>query len=173
MEQTNPHQQATRRAPVRRLAAALLAVGALSAPVFAVSTAGAATRHAANGAVISTLKSNKYGTILVSGNTVYTLKPSNVRCTAKCHRIWPEVLLPKGVTKPTAGAGVRASKLGTVRVAGGALQVTYSGRALYWFFQDKARGQVNGLVKDTWGTWSDVVLKKPAGGNPGGGGIGF
>ena len=55
-----------------------------------------------------------------------------------------------------------AAKLGTVKVAGGALQVTYSGKALYWFIGDKAPGQVNGNVTDTWGKWSDVATVKPA-----------
>ena len=91
---------------------------------------------------------------------------------AACHKIWPAVLLPKGVTKATAGTGVSASKLGTVKGAGGALQVTYSGKALYWFSEDKAAGQVNGNVNDTWGTWSDVVTVKPTT-SPSTGGVAF
>jgi predicted lipoprotein with Yx(FWY)xxD motif len=59
-----------------------------------------------------------------------------------------------------------------VKGAGGALQVTYSGKALYWFIGDKAPGQVNGNVTDTWGTWSDVATVKPAS-NPGTGGVAF
>jgi predicted lipoprotein with Yx(FWY)xxD motif len=36
--------------------------------------------------------------------------------------------------------------------SGGVRQVTYSGKALYWFTYDTAAGQVNGNgVKDTWG----------------------
>ena len=49
------------------------------------------------------------------------------------------------MNKATAGTGVSAAKLGTIKVAGGALQVTYSGKALYWFFGDKAAGQVKGV----------------------------
>ena len=110
--------------------------------------------------VISTAKNSKYGTILVSGHTLYTLKPSKVACGAKCLKIWPEVLLPKGVTKATAGTGVSAAKLGTVKRAGGALQVTYSGKALYKFFEDTAAGQVKGVSTDTWGKWSVVVTEE-------------
>ena len=108
----------------------------------------------------------------MDGTTLYTLKPSQTACTAACHKVWPEVLLPKGVTKATAGPGVSAAKLGTVEVAGGALQVTYSGKALYWFAYDKAPGQVNGNVTDTWGTWYYVATVKPAK-SSGTGGVAF
>ena len=100
-------------------------------------------------------------------------------CTAACHKFWIPVLLPKGVTKATAGAGVSAAKLGSRKVTGGE-QVTYGGRELFWFFKDKAAGQVTGNVTDTWGKWTDVVLVKPAHKPPtttttsgGGGGVGF
>ncbi len=136
---------------------------------------------------ITTLTTKSYGTILESTRTVYTLAPSKVACTATCLKYWPEVLLPKGATKAVAGPGVAAAKLGTIKRAGGRLQVTYAGKALYWFFLDKAAGQVKGNVTDTWGKWSVVVLVKPAGGSTtttsvattttttggGGGGIGF
>jgi hypothetical protein len=90
------------------------------------------------------------------------------------------LLLPKGVTSATAGKGVSAAKLGTVVRSGGALQVTYAGKPLYWYVLDTAPGQVKGNVTDTWGKWSDVATIKPAGGvhtttttSPGGGGVGF
>jgi predicted lipoprotein with Yx(FWY)xxD motif len=146
----------TLRGSVGRVAAAALALGALSALTLAPSTATAATRST-TARVISTVKNPKLGTILVAGNTVYALKPSRTACTAKCLRVWPPVLLPRGVMLATAGAGVDASKLGTVAAAHGALQVTYSGKRLYWFAKDKAHGQVHGNVKDKWGKWSTVV----------------
>jgi len=46
---------------------------------------------------------------------------------------------------------VDASKLGTAAAGHGALQVTYSGKRLYWFVKDTAPGQVRGNVKDKWG----------------------
>jgi predicted lipoprotein with Yx(FWY)xxD motif len=138
----------------------MFAVGGLFAPVLAANPAGAATSP--KSVVISTLKTKKFGTILVSGRTLYTLKPSKTPCAASCQKVWPEVLLPKGQMKATAGPGVNAAKLGTVKGAGGALQVTYSGKALYWFVGDKAPGQVNGNGTDTWGTWSDVATVKPS-----------
>ena len=77
--------------------------------------------------------------------------------------IWPELVLPKGVTKATAGTGVNASKLGTVKRSGGVLQVTYGGKALYYFVGDSGPGQVTGNnLTDTWGTWFAVVTAKSA-----------
>ena len=75
------------------------------------------------------------------------------------------MLLPQGVTTATAGTGVDASKLGTVAAADGALQVTYSGKPLYWFSKDKAPGQVHGNVTDKWGKWSTVVTAKSSSGS--------
>jgi len=158
-----------------------VAVFGLSAFVLAPDAARAASSNATKSVVISTAKNSKYGTILVSGHTLYTLKPNGTACTAKCLTIWPEVLLPKGVKNAKAGTGVSTAKLGTVKRAGGALQVTYSGKALYWFFKDTAAGQVKGVGTDTWGKWSVVVTKKPSSGSggtttttsPSGGGGGF
>ena len=165
MEQSKQHRNTSHKAPVGKMAAAVFALGGLAASLLPAGTAAASTVHAATtatkGVVISALKTKKYGTILVDGNTLYSLKPSKLGCGTACRKIWPPVLLPKGVTKATAGPGVSASKLGTVKVAGGALQVTYSGLALYWFSEDKAHGQVNGNVTDLWGKWSDVATIKP------------
>jgi predicted lipoprotein with Yx(FWY)xxD motif len=155
----------SRRVPLLRMASTVLAAGGLSAAVLAADTAGAATSS-----VVSTTKTSKYGTILVSGKTVYTLKASSVACGSGCLKVWPEVLLPKGVTMATAGSGVNAASLGTVAGTGGALQVTYGGKPLYWFFKDTRPGQVGGNITDKWGKWSVVVTVRPAHGSSGSGG---
>ena len=180
MELTNQHRATARRVPVRRITAAAVAAFGLSAFVLAPEAAHASS-HATKTVVISTAKSSKFGTILVvNGHSLYTLKPNKIACSAKCLKIWPEVLLPKAQTKATAGTGISAAKLGTVKRAGGALQVTYGGKALYRFLKDTAAGQVKGVGTDTWGLWSVVVTKKPSssGGtttttSPSGGGGGF
>jgi predicted lipoprotein with Yx(FWY)xxD motif len=167
------------RTTTSRVAAAVLIAGGLATTIGLAGASAAEHSHSAKSVVVSTFKSSKVGTILSDGRTLYTLKPSATACTAACHKIWMQVLLPKGATHATAGAGVSAAKLGTVKVAAG-LQVTYGGKPLFWFFEDKAAGQVKGNFTDTWGKWSDVVLAKPAGkptttttAPAGGGGVGF
>ena len=135
---------------VARLAGAAIAVAGLSASTVAIGTAGAASGKK----VTVSIARATVGKILVSGKTLYTLSTGNAACTGQCLTFWPELLLPKGVKKATAGKGVKASKLGTIARTGGALQVTYGGKALYWFSGDSAAGQVNGNnLADTWGTW--------------------
>jgi predicted lipoprotein with Yx(FWY)xxD motif len=145
-----------------------------------LTSAAAGTVGASTSSVVSTRKTAQFGTILVRGKTVYTLKPSKVACGAECLKIWPPVLLPKGVKKPSASSGVNGARLGAVKTASGALQVTYGGQRLYYFVKDSAPGQVNGNVTDEWGKWSVVVTVKPAhpsGGSPttsaGSGGVSF
>lgn len=144
-----------------RIVTALLVAGGVLVTLGVTSASGALHAHS-KGLVISTVTSAKFGTILEDGRTLYTLQPDATKCAATCHKYWIEVLLPKGVSKATAGAGVNAAKLGTIKVAGGR-QVTYDGKALFWFFEDKSPGQVKGDGSDTWGTWSAVVLAKRAG----------
>jgi predicted lipoprotein with Yx(FWY)xxD motif len=156
-------RQMTSGLRVRSVTAAALAVGGLSASALAVGPAGAMTSHVAKAVVVSTVKSAKFGKVLASGKTLYTLQPSATACTAQCLKVWPELVLPKGVTKAKAGPGVSASKLGTVTRGGGVRQVTYAGKPLYSFVGDTGTGQVNGNVTDTWGTWSAVVTAKASG----------
>jgi predicted lipoprotein with Yx(FWY)xxD motif len=162
-----------------RVAAAVLVAGGLATSIGLAGASAAVHSHATKSVVVSTFKSTKLGTILQDGRTLYTLKPNAHACTAACHKIWIQVLLPKGATRASAGPGVNAAKLGTVKVAAG-LQVTYGGKPLFWFSMDKLSGQVKGNVTDTWGKWADIVLAKPTG-KPvttttvagGGGGVGF
>ena len=163
MKQDTQNRSSTHKVPPARVAGAIVALGGLSGLVVAEGTAGAATS-----VVVSTTKDATLGTILVSGKTVYTLKASKTPCSSQCLKFWPALMLPKGMTKVTAGTGVNASKLGTVKRSGGALQVTYSGKPLYWFAGDTGAGQVNGNVTDTWGKWS-VVVTKPASSSSGSG----
>lgn len=186
MEHCNDEASFMVRRTLRRLSITTLVVSSALLLPF-VSVGGAASSHTSKNLVVSDQTISKFGTILVSGRTLYTLVPSATPCTVTCLKYWPALLLPKGDTRASAGRGVVASKLGTVKRAGGRLQVTYGGKPLYWFFKDTAPGQVHGNLTDTWGTWSVVVIKKTApssttttdgGGttsttSPNGGGIGF
>ena len=162
MEKPQYSLSTTRRIAVRSAAAGVTALLGVAGAVLAPGIAGASTDHTAKSVVISTVKNSKLGTLLVSGKTLYTLKASKTACSTSCLKVWPELVLPKGMTKATAGSGVSASKLGTISRSGGVLQVTYGGKPLYFFVGDKSSGAVNGDLTDTWGTWSDVVTVKPA-----------
>jgi predicted lipoprotein with Yx(FWY)xxD motif len=70
---------------------------------------------------------------------LYTLA-AGTSCTGSCAQAWPFLTVPTGTT-PKAGAGVTGT-LGTT-TSGGALVVTYNGKALYTFISDSA-GQVTG-----------------------------
>ena len=143
-----------------RLAVAALAAGGL-ATTLGVTGASGALHSSREGVVISTYKSAKFGTILVDGTTLYTLKPNADACTATCHKYWVAVLLPKGVAgRPPAPGWARPIGFAEGRRWS---QVTYAGKTLFWYFQDKSLGQVTGNVTDTWGKWLDVVLVKPVG----------
>jgi len=146
-----------------------------------VGAAMAATAtHSASGTVKTAMRS-PYGSVLVgaSGRTLYryTKDSKNVnRCTSDpvCNKYWPRLLV-KASAKPTAGAGAKASLLGTIKAAHGMRQVTYAGWPLYYFAGDKRAGQVNGqdFLKEWYVVNNAGAFVKHAvssGGGSGGGG---
>jgi predicted lipoprotein with Yx(FWY)xxD motif len=116
---------------------ASIATGSSSAPTVK-------TRHNAN-----------LGTIVISatGRTLYHYLPERgkkVACTGACAKLWPPDLISKSA-KPVAGAGIKASKLGTIVRPDGTVQVTYYGLPLYRYSGDTRNGQVNGQgVESSW-----------------------
>ncbi len=118
---------------------------AATQPPAAVPVTGAAT--------VSLGKTAALGTFLTDGKgmTLYLFTkdtPNTSNCYGKCATAWPP-LLTNG--KPSAGDGVDASKLGTTTRKDGATQVTYNGWPLYYYFKDKAAGDVTGqLVGNVW-----------------------
>ena len=130
---------------------ALLAMAFLIAFLTMVTTAPAATRSVL---VVKTAKSAKLGkTILVglNGHTLYRLsaeKNGRFICTNKaCLAFWHPLVVRTGV-KP---AGVRG--LATIKRPDGRRQVTFRGGPLYFFVQDKKRGDVNGEGFKDVGVW--------------------
>jgi predicted lipoprotein with Yx(FWY)xxD motif len=78
---------------------------------------------------------SEFGTMLFGprGQAIYVFErdpKGRTVCYGACARAWPPVLT-KG--RPRASAGVRKSLLGTVGRRGGARQVTYAGRPLYYY----------------------------------------
>lgn len=156
MEMTTRNVATAQLFSLRRVAltATLIAIIGFSMSVVATRHAGAASSRTAKRVVVAVSKNATLGSILVSnGRALYSVNTGN--CDKKCRKIWPELVLPKGVKKATPGTGVKAAKLGTRKVAGGAVQVTYSGKAVYFFVGDTSAGQANGNgVTDVWGKWS-------------------
>ena len=131
------------------LAVALAAAGVAAAA--AVTHQSSAASSATAGRV--TLHKTKIGNVLAtsSGRTLYLfMKDRNGKsaCYGKCATYWPP-LMKKGALR--AGAGVKASLLGTTKRKNGKAQVTYKGHPLYLFKLDHAAGQIAGQRQDFFG----------------------
>jgi predicted lipoprotein with Yx(FWY)xxD motif len=122
---------------------------ASTTPSSAPSTAAGASAPATTGATVEAKPVGTIGTVLVAGSngmTVYTftkdVKDSGKSaCNTGCIDKWP-ALSSSGA--PTAGDGV-TGKLGTITRDDGTTQVTYNGLPLYFFANDKAPGDANGV----------------------------
>ena len=141
------------------------------------TTAGAGAK-----ATVKTVMNGTFGVVLVdgSGRTLYRYTPDRKGksvCTGQCLAYWPPLVV-KATAKPVAGAGVKASLLGTIKAGHGMRQVTYGGYPLYHFKSDSKAGEFEGQGVD--GSWYVVnangalVKTKPStgGGGSGGGGGG-
>jgi predicted lipoprotein with Yx(FWY)xxD motif len=120
----------------------------LMAGVLAAIAGGAAVADAQNAAAPARasrasevlLRHTSLGSILTSsaGLTLYEFtrdRTSSDSCVKihGCAQTWP-ALETSGA--PTAGPGVKASLLSSIRIAGGARQVTYAGHPLYTYSAD-------------------------------------
>jgi predicted lipoprotein with Yx(FWY)xxD motif len=154
----------------RMVAIAAAALATLAAMVFLLNTPKTEAAGA-SGTVVSTAKTS-LGRILVDsrGRTLYLFgkdRKGKSACAGMCATLWPPLM---AAGKPRAGAGARASLLGTTRRANGRLQVTYNHHPLYTFVKDTKKGQTNGEgVNAFGGVWDAVspagakVLRQPAG----------
>ena len=91
-----------------------------------------------------------------NGRTLYLFtadKSAKSACYGQCATYLPPLI----AGKPTAGAGLKTSKLGTTRRKDGKLQLTYSGHPLYYFAVDKKAGDIKGQgYVHFGGTWWTV-----------------
>jgi predicted lipoprotein with Yx(FWY)xxD motif len=151
------------------VAAALSLTFGLSIAAASPSSTSAATKVAVAGSPV--------GRILVDahGRTLYLFardRNGKSSCSGSCAVYWPP-LIASG--KPRAGAGAKASLLGTTRRADGRRQVTYRRHPLYRYAGDSAKGQINGQGLDTsGGEWwvlspagNKIVKSAPSTGNGG------
>jgi predicted lipoprotein with Yx(FWY)xxD motif len=176
-----PHRSRARVAVARPRPPALpLLVLAALLSLVAVVAARQATAASSSGASVRVATSS-LGRMLVDGRgrTLYLFEKDRggrSACSGSCASFWPP-LLTKGQAR--AGAGVKASLLGTTRRAGGAVQVTYAGHPLYTFSLDRRRGQTSGEGLDDFGAhWYAVgtsgrKLTKGGSGSSGGYGGGY
>jgi predicted lipoprotein with Yx(FWY)xxD motif len=136
----------------------------------------------AAGPVVSTASTSLGKTVVTaSGHTLYLFqKDQNGKsaCTGMCATFWPPLIAS---AKPRAGAGVKASLLGTTKRADGRLQVTYNHHPLYTFAKDTKKGQTTGegvsafgakwfAVSPTGAALQQSATTSSSGGGGGGGG---
>jgi predicted lipoprotein with Yx(FWY)xxD motif len=99
------------------------------------------------------LAPSKFGKILVDsqGRTLYDFvadKTTMSTCYGACASLWPPLTVSGA---PKAGAGVRASLLGTTKRTGGGTEVTYNGHPLYSFAGDTKPGETTGQALNQFG----------------------
>ena len=85
-----------------------------------------------------------------NGLTLYSLsveQRGRFICTGSCLSLWTPLVVPKGTT-PTG-----ALHLGTVRRPDGRAQVSYRGRPVYTFSEDRKAGDVKGNGFKDVGVW--------------------
>lgn len=130
------------------------ALGAMGVSAVASAQAGQPVAHASRAAKVG-LRHTRLGTILVnsSGRTLYEFTRDHARSNScvkirECPEIWPAL---QSSGKPVAGPGVRSSLLSTIKLSGGASQVTYAGHALYLYSGDTGPGQTSYVGESAFG----------------------
>jgi predicted lipoprotein with Yx(FWY)xxD motif len=143
----------------------LIAGAALAASLVIVACGDSSSETAApagGGQTVSIKSIDGIGDVLVdaSGKALYASdveSDGKVHCTDGCTSFWQPLTVDSGT--PTAADGV--GKLGVIKRADGARQVTADGKLLYTFSEDSA-GKVegNGFADDFDGqhfTWNAVL----------------
>jgi predicted lipoprotein with Yx(FWY)xxD motif len=133
------------------------ALASASTPSATLPVTGSDTVQVAN--------NSKLGQILVTtdGSTLYTFEidtPETSNCSDLCARYWPPYIASE---QPTAGPEI-TGELGTITRSDGTMQVTYDGKPLYTYFDDRNPGDVKGDGLNEWGgIWHMVSLGGTAG----------
>jgi predicted lipoprotein with Yx(FWY)xxD motif len=138
-------------------ACALLAVTAAFATACGGMGTSATSTHSSSS--IATSKSS-VGTILVdsNGDTLYLFAKDSggtSACSGACAKAWPPYAV-KG-TAPSAGPGLEASLLKSLKRADGTRQLSYDGHPLYTFSGDSKAGDLSGQDSDAFGAHWYVV----------------
>lgn len=136
---------------------ACVLAGAASLSAVASAHGGASTAHVSRTASVA-LRHTGLGSILTSasGFTLYEFTRDSAghdSCVkiSGCSSAWPAL---QTSATPTAGAGVRASLLSTIRLSGGVKQITYAGHPLYLYRGDSRPGSTSYVgVRAFGGAW--------------------
>jgi predicted lipoprotein with Yx(FWY)xxD motif len=137
-----------------RIFLAALLAGAVSVSAVTVAQGAAPSAHAARAAKV-TLRHTRLGAILAtsSGFTLYEFThdrgPHN-SCVSirECSGTWPPYTTNG---RPSAGPGVRASLLSSIKIPGGKTQVTYAGHPLYLYSGDSGPGETSYVGESVFG----------------------
>ena len=136
----------------------VLSIGAVVVALsltYGLGIASASSSSASGGTKVA-VASSALGRILVDGHgrTLYLFakdKHGKSACSGSCAVYWPP-LIASG--KLLAGAGAKASLLGTTRRSDGRRQVTYRHHPLYRYAADTAKGQTTGQgLNASGGLW--------------------
>jgi predicted lipoprotein with Yx(FWY)xxD motif len=156
------------------LAAVATACGSSSGSGAGSSPAAKSVPASSSAAAATTVavRSGALGSYLAdaAGKTLYLFvadKGSTSVCYGSCATYWPPLF---STGKPAAGAGVKASLLGTTKRTDGHQQVTYAGHPLYYFAGDAKAGDTKGQGVDaSGGLWwmlkpsgASITTKPPA-----------
>jgi predicted lipoprotein with Yx(FWY)xxD motif len=129
--------------------------GSSSSPASASQSASASASASVGTATVEAKLVGSIGTVLVAGSngmTVYIftkdVKDSGKSsCSGECLATWPALTVDAGAT-PSGGSGV-VGTLGTItRTDDQTTQVTYNGLPLYFFANDTAPGDANGVYEN-------------------------
>ncbi len=160
-----------RKTMVTRIAPAAIAAGGLIAATAVLGPASASTAKTEN--VAHTVKTSKYGTILVNakGFTLYTYAKdtkNHSKVTGELLAFWPALVVPARVSP----VGTHVTGLGVFTRSNGQHQVTDHGKPLYLFVEDKKPGQVTGQGVEGFavvrlGSSSTTTTMPPGGGGRG------
>ena len=140
----------TRTAAIAKLMVPVVFAAALVA-VFAAHS-GTASSMSKQLVVKTATNPTLHQKVLVNRNglTLYSLsveQRGRFICTGSCLSLWTPLVVPKGTT-PTG-----ALHLGTVRRPDGRAQVSYRGRPVYTFSEDRKAGDVKGNGFKDVGVW--------------------
>ncbi len=147
---------------MKRVSIALAAVLACASGATTIASArtGAVTAHFSRAATVE-LHHTSLGEILStsSGFTLYEFTRdhgdrNSCVSLSGCPSAWP-ALETSG--RPNAGPGVKSSLLSSIRLPGGASQVTYAGHPLYRYSGDSAPGETGYVGADAFGGDWDAI----------------